>query len=92
MTKSELISRMAELYPDLNQQDLDRVVNTIFSEITVALSEGDRVELRGFGTFSVRTREARRGRNPRTGETVNVPAKRSPFFKCGKELKLRLND
>lgn len=91
MTKSELISRMAELYPDLNHQDLDRVINTIFAEITGALAAGDRVELRGFGAFSVRTREARRGRNPRTGETVNVPEKRTPFFKCGKDLKDRLN-
>lgn len=91
MTKSELIQRMADLYPDLNQRDLDRVVNTLFNEITTALANGNRVELRGFGAFSVRTREARRGRNPRTGETVNVPAKKVPFFKCGKDLKEQLN-
>jgi len=91
MTKSELIQRMADLYPDLNGRDLDRVVNTLFNEMTTALANGDRVELRGFGTFSVRTREARRGRNPRTGETVNVPAKKVPFFKCGKDLKEQLN-
>lgn len=91
MTKSELIQRMADLYPDLNQQDLDKVVSTFFNEISASLANGDRVELRGFGTFSVRTRDARRGRNPRTGETVNVPAKKVPFFKCGKDLKARLN-
>jgi integration host factor subunit beta len=66
-------------------------VNTVFEEITSALMRGDRVELRGFGAFSVRERQSRLGRNPRTGEKVNVPAKRTPFFKMGKELKDRLN-
>ena len=85
MTKSELIGRMGALYPNLNQQDLERVINAIFNEITTALSNGDRVELRGFGAFTTRERAARRGRNPKTGEAVNVPAKKVPFFKCGKD-------
>ena len=69
----------------------DRIINTIFDEIIVALSRGDRVELRGFGAFSVKSRHARQGRNPRTGDSVAVDAKRIPFFKTGKELRDRLN-
>ncbi len=91
MTKSELIQRMGALNPDLHAHDLERVVNTIFEEITEALAEGGRVELRGFGAFSVRERAARKGRNPRTGEAVKVPAKKVPFFKTGKELRERIN-
>ena len=91
MTKSELINKLAAQNPGLHHLDLERVVNRIFDEITGALSKGDRVELRGFGAFSVRERAARVGRNPRTGESVNVPAKRAPFFKMGKELKERIN-
>lgn len=91
MTKSELIQALAALNPNLHASDLERVVNTVFEEITSALMRGDRVELRGFGAFSVRERQSRLGRNPRTGEKVNVPAKRTPFFKMGKELKDRLN-
>lgn len=92
MTKSELIARLSERYPHLYQRDVERIVNTIFDEISGALSRGDRVELRGFGSFSVRKRNARVGRNPRTGETVNVDEKFLPFFKTGKELRERLND
>lgn len=92
MTKSELIAMLVEANPHLFQRDLERIVNTIFDEISVALSRGDRVELRGFGAFSVKDRPARVGRNPRTGETVNVEAKRIPYFKTGKELRERLND
>lgn len=92
MTKSQLIARLAELNPHLYQRDVERIVNTIFDEITAALARGDRVELRGFGAFSVKERDARIGRNPRTGETVHVPAKFTPFFKTGKELRERLND
>jgi len=91
MTKSELINKLAAENPNLPHMDLERVVNTIFEEITSSLVEGNRVELRGFGAFSVRERKARIGRNPRTGDQVEVPAKRVPFFKMGKDLKERIN-
>lgn len=91
MTKSELIQRLAERNPHLYLRDVERIVGTVFEEITVALVEENRVELRGFGAFSVRPRDARMARNPRTGETVWVDAKVVPFFKCGKELRERLN-
>jgi integration host factor subunit beta len=91
MTKSELIQRLAERNPHLYMRDVERIVDTIFDEITGALAKGDRVELRGFGAFSVKKREARTGRNPRTGESVTVQAKALPFFKTGKELRERLN-
>lgn len=91
MTKSELIQRIAEHNPHLYHRDVERLVATVFAEITDALTRGDRVELRGFGAFSVRDREARVGRNPRTGATVHVDAKRVPFFKTGKLLRERLN-
>jgi integration host factor subunit beta len=92
MTKSELILRLAEKNPHLYQRDVERIVSTIFEEISAALSRGDRVELRGFGAFSVKTRDARTGRNPRTGETVYVAQKSVPFFKVGKDLRVRLNE
>ena len=92
MTKSELIARLAEQNPSLYHRDLERLVNTVFETITKALENGDRVELRGFGAFSVRERKARIGRNPRTGEPVNVEAKRMPFFKMGKGMRERLNN
>jgi len=91
MTKSELILHLAEKNPHLYQRDVERIVSTIFEEIANALARGDRVELRGFGAFSVKTRDARTGRNPRTGETVHVARKSVPFFKVGKELRVRLN-
>ena len=91
MTKSELIARLAEQNPSLYHRDLEQLVNTVFETITNALEVGDRVELRGFGAFSVRERKARIGRNPRTGEPVNVEAKRMPFFKMGKGMRERLN-
>jgi integration host factor subunit beta len=91
MTKSELIQRLAERNPHLYLRDIEKIVETVFDEITGALARGDRVELRGFGAFSVKSREARTGRNPRTGETVSVDAKRLPFFKTGKALRERLN-
>ena len=93
MTKSELIQRLAEKYADqhLYQRDFQRVVNRIFTEIGDALAQGDRVELRGFGAFSVRSRAARVGRNPRTGDAVRVDKKYLPFFKTGKELRERIN-
>ena len=92
MTKSELIARLAEQNPSLYHRDLEQLVNTVFETITKALQDGNRVELRGFGAFSIRERKARIGRNPRTGEPVNVEAKRMPFFKMGKGMRERLNN
>ena len=92
MIKSELIARLAERNPHLYQRDVERIVTTIFDEITAALSRGDRVELRGFGAFSIKQRPPRVGRNPRTGESVSVTEKHVPFFKAGKELRERLNN
>ncbi len=91
MTKSELIQRLAEANPHLYQRDVERIVTTIFDEITEALANGDRVELRGFGAFSVKERGSRIGRNPRTGESVSVAAKYIPYFKTGKQLREKLN-
>ena len=91
MIRSELIQKIADENPHLFQRDVERIVNTIFQEITDALANGDRVELRGFGAFSVKTRDARVGRNPRTGEAVSVDQKKVPFFKTGKLLRDRLN-
>lgn len=91
MTKSELIARIAEANPHLYQRDVERIVTTIFDEITEALANGNRVELRGFGAFSVKRRGARVGRNPRTGEAVEVSAKYIPYFKTGKQLREKLN-
>jgi len=92
MIKSELIARLVEANPHLYQRDVERIVNTIFDEITNALADGNRVELRGFGAFSVKHRPKRIGRNPRTGDTVNVPEKHVPYFKTGKDLRERLNN
>ncbi|MCK5276329.1 MAG: integration host factor subunit beta [Alphaproteobacteria bacterium] len=92
MTKSELIQRLAESHPHLYHRDVERIVSTVFDEISSALERGDRVELRGFGTFSVKHREARVGRNPRTGDTVQVAPKTVPFFKTGKQLRDLVNN
>jgi integration host factor subunit beta len=91
MLRSELVAKLAAENPHLFHGDVERVVDTVLEEITGALEKGDRVELRGFGAFSVRARGARQGRNPRTGESVAVAAKNAPFFKAGKELRARLN-
>ena len=91
MIRSELIQTIADDNPHLFQRDVERIVNAIFEEITNAMARGERVELRGFGAFSVKQRDARVGRNPRTGEAVNVVAKSVPFFKTGKLLRDRLN-
>ena len=91
MIRSELIQKIADDNPHLYQRDVEKIVNTIFDEITDALAAGNRVELRGFGAFSVKRRESRTGRNPRTGEAVDVEEKFVPFFKTGKLLRDRLN-
>ncbi|MCB1399882.1 MAG: integration host factor subunit beta [Rhodobacteraceae bacterium] len=91
MIRSELIAKIAEENPHLFQRDVEKIVNTIFEEIVEAMARGDRVELRGFGAFSVKQRDARVGRNPRTGAAVEVDEKHVPFFKTGKLLRDRLN-
>lgn len=91
MIKSELVQKIADKNNHLYHHHIERIVNTILGEIITAMKDGDRVELRGFGAFSVKSRNARMGRNPRTGSAVEVIAKRVPFFKTGKELRERLN-
>ncbi|WP_310497305.1 integration host factor subunit beta [Sandarakinorhabdus sp.] len=91
MIRSELVAIVAENNPHLTIRDVERIVATVFDEISGALATGRRVELRGFGAFSTRARDARTGRNPRTGTSVVVEAKRVPYFKPGKELRERLN-
>ena len=91
MIKSELVQKIADKNPHLYHRDVERIVNRVFDEIIAAMKDGNRVELRGFGAFSVKERQARTGRNPRTGEAVDVTEKRVPFFKTGKELRQRLN-
>lgn len=91
MIKSELIQKIADENPHLYQRDVERIVGTIFDEIIEAMANGHRVELRGFGAFSVKQRDARQGRNPRTGDAVEVEEKYVPFFKTGKLLRERLN-
>ena len=91
MLRSELVAKLSEAYPHLPQKRVEQAVDVIFEEISAALERGDRVELRGFGAFSVKAREARVGRNPRTGETVSVASKAVPYFKTGKQLRDKLN-
>ena len=91
MIRSELVQKIAEDNPALNVADAERIVTTIFDEIISSISSGNRVELRGFGAFSVKKREARTGRNPKTGDAVSVDSKHIPFFKTGKLLRDRLN-
>jgi integration host factor subunit beta len=90
MTRSDLIKRLADANPDLTVRDIGRVVATVFNQISVALVRGDRVELRGFGAFSIKARGARPARNPRTGAEVSVPGKAAPHFRTGKQLRRRL--
>ncbi len=92
MIKSELIEKIASANPHLFQRDVELIVNVIFDEIIASLARGERVELRGFGAFSVKQRPARPGRNPRTGEQVKVEEKYVPYFKTGKELRQRMNN
>ncbi len=89
--RSELVQKLCDDYPDLTLKEVERVVTTFYDSIIDQLQRGGRVELRGFGAFSTRARDARRGRNPRTGEAVDVDAKRVPYFKPGKEMRERLN-
>lgn len=91
MIRSELVQALAQENPGLKPDEIEKAVATFFDEIAGRLSKGGRVELRGFGAFSTREREARKGRNPRTGESVSVPGKRVPYFKPGKEMRARLN-
>lgn len=91
MLRSELVARLQEEFALMKAQEVEHAVDIVLDEIAQALAEGGRVELRGFGAFSVRSREARTGRNPRTGAAVKVAAKRVPFFKPGKELRLKVN-
>lgn len=91
MIRSELIELLADENPHLFHRDVERIVGTVFEEIIEAMARGDRVELRGFGAFSAKKRDARNGRNPRTGEAVDVDQKHVPFFKTGKLLRDRLN-
>lgn len=91
MIRSELLQALARENPDLRVEDVELALDTFFDEIAGRLAGGGRVELRGFGAFSTRQRDARKGRNPRTGDTVEVPGKRVPYFKPGKEIRARLN-
>ncbi|HUG45919.1 MAG TPA: integration host factor subunit beta [Sphingomicrobium sp.] len=91
MIRSELVQKLCDNFPDLTQREVESVVGAVFDSITDQLAHGGRVELRGFGAFSTRQRDARIGRNPRTGESVQVDAKRVPYFKPGKEMRERLN-
>ena len=91
MIRSELVQKQCQDFPDLTQREVESVVSAVFDSITDQLAQGGRVELRGFGAFSTRKRDARLGRNPRTGESVQVDAKRVPYFKPGKEMRERLN-
>ncbi|MBI2342987.1 MAG: integration host factor subunit beta [Deltaproteobacteria bacterium] len=92
MNKSDLITAVAGQMPNLAMKDVEIIVNTIFHSMTDALSTGDRIEIRGFGSFEVRVRQPRSGRNPKTGENVSVGLRRVPFFKVGKELRERIRD
>jgi len=91
MIRSELVQKICQDFPDLTQKEVDGIVSALFDSITDQLADGGRVELRGFGAFSTRQRDARVGRNPRTGDPVDVAAKRVPYFKPGKEMRERLN-
>jgi integration host factor subunit beta len=91
MTKSELIERVEQTHGMLNMKASEIVVNTIFDSIEEALKSGDKVEIRGFGSFTIRERLGREARNPKSGEVVRIPSKKTPFFKTGKDLKERVN-
>lgn len=91
MNKSDLVENISEKLKNLSRKEVDLIVDTVFNKMTEALSGGDRIEIRGFGSFEVRVRDSRQGRNPKSGEKVFVTTRRVPFFKVGKELKERIN-
>lgn len=91
MTKSDLIERITRKFPQVSRKDIEVMIDIVFDGLTEALRIGDRIEIRGFGSFHIRTRKAREGRNPKTGQMVSIPEKKIPFFKVGKTLKDRLN-
>jgi len=92
MNKSDLVESLADRLKNLSKKEVDLIVDTIFNRMTESLVKGERIEIRGFGSFEVRVRGARQGRNPKTGEKVQVNTRRVPFFKVGKELKERINN
>jgi len=92
MTKSELVEKLVEANASLSRKESEMVVNLIFDSMCEALKNGEKVEIRGFGSFTIREREAREARNPKSGDVVKIPAKRTPFFKTGKELRERVNN
>jgi integration host factor beta subunit len=92
MTKSELVEKLVEANTSLSRKESELVVNLIFDSMCDALKNGEKVEIRGFGSFTIREREAREARNPKSGDVVKIPAKRTPFFKTGKELRERVNN
>lgn len=91
MNKSSLVEQVAEKLKSLSQKEIDVIIDALFTKMTQALSDGQRIEIRGFGSFELRTRRSRQGRNPKTGQTVFVETRRVPFFKVGKELRERIN-
>ena len=91
MTKSDLVSRVADRMSHISKKDTETIVNSVFESMAEALKRGERIEIRGFGSFQVKTRDSREGRNPKTGQVVAIPKKRTPFFKVGKELKERVD-
>ena len=91
MNKSDLVENISERLKNLSRKEVDLIIDTVFNKMTEALSKGDRIEIRGFGSFEVRVRDSRQGRNPKTGDKVFVTTRRVPFFKVGKELKERIN-
>lgn len=92
MTKSELVEKLSQTFGTLTRRESELVVNTVFTSIEDALRSGDKVEIRGFGSFTVRERGPREARNPKSGERVSIPCKKTPFFKTGKELRERVNN
>jgi integration host factor beta subunit len=92
MTKSELVDKIVEANGVLTRKESEMVVNIVFDSMGDALRSGEKVEIRGFGSFTVRERDAREARNPKSGEIVNIPAKKTPFFKTGKELRERVDN
>ena len=91
MTKSELIEKISQIFNQYKKKDVEKAVNTIFDSMKEALVQEQRIEIRGLGTFKIKEREARHGRNPKSGENVSIPDRKIPFFKAGRALKVKLN-